>query len=55
MLDDLEPWSFLDIPPNLERSWLAKSGRGKHLISQTFTPSRITTVSFSSLLEFNLS
>ena len=42
------------IPPKLERSWLAKSRRGKCVISHTFTPSRITTVSFSSLRDFKL-
>ena len=42
-------------PPNLERSWLAKSGRGKCVISHTFTPSRITTVSFTSPRDFKLS
>ena len=43
------------IPPILERSWLAISRRGKCVISHTFTPSRITTVSFSSLRDFKLS
>ena len=43
------------IPPILERSWLATSRRGKCVISHTFTPSRITTVSFSSLRDFKLS
>ena len=43
------------IPPILERSWLAKNRRGKCVISHTFTPSRITTVSFSSLRDFKLS
>ena len=44
----------LKFPPNLEGSWLAKSGRGKCVISHTFTPSRITTVSFTSLRDFKL-
>ena len=43
------------IPPILERSWLAKNRRGKCVISHTLTPSRITTVSFSSLRDFKLS
>ena len=46
---------LLRFPPNLERSWLAKSGRGKCVISHTFTPSRITTVAFTSLSDFKQS
>ena len=54
LLDDLEPWAFINTP-HLEKPRLAKRRRGKCVISQTFTPSQITTVSFSSLRNVNLS